>query len=102
MMTLIALAIGVAFLFSAAVTLGYPSIPLWEARARFRISDGTSPRCDPCDCGDRPRPSLPARRHRPYAHRADDGTSCAQSRRYDFRAFTSATCVAEMPSSASP
>ena len=32
MMTLIALAIGVAFLFSAAVTLGYPSIPLWEAR----------------------------------------------------------------------
>ena len=41
MMTLIALAIGVAFLFSAAVTLGYPSTPLWEARARFRISDGT-------------------------------------------------------------
>jgi P-type Cu2+ transporter len=30
MMTLIALAISVAFLFSAAVTLGYPGAPLWE------------------------------------------------------------------------
>jgi P-type Cu2+ transporter len=30
MMTLIALAIGVAFVFSAAVTLGYPGMPLWE------------------------------------------------------------------------
>jgi Cu2+-exporting ATPase len=30
MMTLIALAIGVAFLFSVAVTLGYPGMPLWE------------------------------------------------------------------------
>ena len=33
MMTLIALAIGVAFLFSAAVTLGYPGMPLWEELA---------------------------------------------------------------------
>jgi P-type Cu2+ transporter len=30
MMTLIALAIGVAFLFSVAVTIGYPGMPLWE------------------------------------------------------------------------
>ena len=30
MMTLIALAITVAFVFSAAVTLGYPGTPLWE------------------------------------------------------------------------
>jgi len=30
MMTLIALAISVAFVFSAAVTLGYPGMPLWE------------------------------------------------------------------------
>jgi Cu2+-exporting ATPase len=30
MMTLIALAIGVAFVFSAAVTIGYPGMPLWE------------------------------------------------------------------------
>jgi len=30
MMTLIALAIGVAFGFSAVVTLGYPGMPLWE------------------------------------------------------------------------
>jgi len=30
MMTLIALAISVAFLFSAAVALGYPGMPLWE------------------------------------------------------------------------
>jgi P-type Cu2+ transporter len=30
MMTLIALAISVAFAFSAAVTLGYPGMPLWE------------------------------------------------------------------------
>jgi Cu2+-exporting ATPase len=30
MMSLIALAISVAFLFSAAVTLGYPGTPLWE------------------------------------------------------------------------
>ncbi|HYS82465.1 MAG TPA: heavy metal translocating P-type ATPase [Anaeromyxobacteraceae bacterium] len=33
MMTLIALAIGVAFAFSAAVTLGYPGMPLWEELA---------------------------------------------------------------------
>jgi Cu2+-exporting ATPase len=30
MMTLIALAISVSFVFSAAVTLGYPGMPLWE------------------------------------------------------------------------
>ena len=30
MMTLIALAIGVAFVFSAAVTAGFPGMPLWE------------------------------------------------------------------------
>jgi Cu2+-exporting ATPase len=30
MMTLIALAIGVAFVFSVAVTVGYPGMPLWE------------------------------------------------------------------------
>ncbi|HZI40315.1 MAG TPA: heavy metal translocating P-type ATPase [Gemmatimonadaceae bacterium] len=30
MMTLIALAISVAFIFSAVVTLGYPGMPLWE------------------------------------------------------------------------
>ncbi len=30
MMTLIGLAISVAFVFSAAVTLGYPGMPLWE------------------------------------------------------------------------
>jgi Cu2+-exporting ATPase len=30
MMTLIGLAIGVAFVFSAAVTVGYPGMPLWE------------------------------------------------------------------------
>ena len=33
MMTLIALAIGVAFAFSAAVTLEYPGMPLWEELA---------------------------------------------------------------------
>jgi Cu2+-exporting ATPase len=33
MMTLIALAICVAFLFSAAVTLGFPGMPLWEELA---------------------------------------------------------------------
>jgi Cu2+-exporting ATPase len=33
MMTLIALAISVAFLFSAAVTVGYPGMPLWEELA---------------------------------------------------------------------
>ena len=33
MMTLIALAIIVAFVFSAAVTLGYPGMPLWEELA---------------------------------------------------------------------
>jgi Cu2+-exporting ATPase len=33
MMTLIALAIGVAFVFSAAVTLGYPGMALWEELA---------------------------------------------------------------------
>jgi P-type Cu2+ transporter len=33
MMTLIALAITVAFVFSAAVTLGYPGTPLWEELA---------------------------------------------------------------------
>src|SRR5690242_17730508 len=33
MMTLIALAISVAFLFSVIVTLGYPGMPLWEELA---------------------------------------------------------------------
>ena len=33
MMTLISLAITVAFIFSAAVTLGYPGMPLWEELA---------------------------------------------------------------------
>ena len=33
MMTLIALAISVAFVFSAAVTFGYPGMPLWEELA---------------------------------------------------------------------
>ncbi len=33
MMTLIALAIAVAFLFSAVVTIGYPGMPLWEELA---------------------------------------------------------------------
>ena len=33
MMTLIALAISVAFVFSATVTLGYPGMPLWEELA---------------------------------------------------------------------
>jgi len=33
MMTLISLAISVAFLFSAAVTLGFPGVPLWEELA---------------------------------------------------------------------
>jgi P-type Cu2+ transporter len=33
MMTLIALAISVAFIFSAVVTLGYPGMPLWEELA---------------------------------------------------------------------
>ncbi|HYO48063.1 MAG TPA: copper-translocating P-type ATPase [Gemmatimonadota bacterium] len=33
MMTLISLAIGVAFAFSLAVTLGYPGMPLWEELA---------------------------------------------------------------------
>ena len=33
MMTLIALAISVSFVFSAAVTLGYPGMPLWEELA---------------------------------------------------------------------
>src|SRR3712207_2727201 len=33
MMTLIALAISVAFVFSTAVTLGFPGMPLWEELA---------------------------------------------------------------------
>src|SRR5256886_11763390 len=33
MMTLISLAISVAFVFSAVVTLGYPGMPLWEELA---------------------------------------------------------------------
>lgn len=33
MMTLISLAISVAFIFSAAVTVGYPGMPLWEELA---------------------------------------------------------------------
>jgi Cu2+-exporting ATPase len=33
MMTLIALAISVAFVFSVMVTLGYPAMPLWEELA---------------------------------------------------------------------
>jgi Cu2+-exporting ATPase len=37
MMTLIALAISVAFVFSAAVTLGYPGMPLWEELATLVV-----------------------------------------------------------------
>ena len=37
MMTLIALAIAVAFVFSAAVTLGYPGMPLWEELATLVV-----------------------------------------------------------------
>jgi Cu2+-exporting ATPase len=37
MMTLIALAIGVAFTFSAMVTLGYPGMPLWEELATLVV-----------------------------------------------------------------
>ena len=37
MMTLIALAISVAFLFSAAVTIGYPGMPLWEELATLVV-----------------------------------------------------------------
>ena len=37
MMTLIALAISVAFLFSAMVTLGYPGMPLWEELATLVV-----------------------------------------------------------------
>lgn len=37
MMTLIALAISVAFLFSAAVTVGYPGMPLWEELATLVV-----------------------------------------------------------------
>jgi Cu2+-exporting ATPase len=37
MMTLIALAIGVAFVFSAMVTLGYPGMPLWEELATLVV-----------------------------------------------------------------
>ncbi|MDQ2669068.1 MAG: HAD-IC family P-type ATPase, partial [Gemmatimonadota bacterium] len=37
MMTLIALAITVAFAFSAAVTLGYPGMPLWEELATLVV-----------------------------------------------------------------
>jgi len=33
MMTLIALAMSVAFIFSVAVTIGYPGMPLWEELA---------------------------------------------------------------------
>lgn len=33
MMTLISLAVIVAFVFSAVVTLGYPGMPLWEELA---------------------------------------------------------------------
>src|SRR5919109_229396 len=46
MMTLIGLAISVAFVFSAAVTLGYPGMPLWEELAKLlpntaeRVRDG--------------------------------------------------------------
>jgi Cu2+-exporting ATPase len=49
MMTLIALAITVAFGFSAAVTLGYPGMPLWEELATLvtiMLWD-TGSRCDP-------------------------------------------------------
>ena len=43
MMTLIALAIGVAFVFSVAVTLGYPGMPLWEELATLvYFGDGAS------------------------------------------------------------
>ena len=37
MMTLISLAISVAFVFSAAVTLGYPGMPLWEELATLVV-----------------------------------------------------------------
>ena len=37
MMTLIALAVSVAFLFSAAVTLGFPALPLWEELATLIV-----------------------------------------------------------------
>lgn len=37
MMTLIALAISVAFLFSLAVTLGFPGMPLWEELATLIV-----------------------------------------------------------------
>ena len=37
MMTLIALAISVAFVFSAAVALGYPGMPLWEELATLVV-----------------------------------------------------------------
>src|SRR5438067_1990784 len=37
MMTLIALAITVAFVFSAAVTLGFPGMPLWEELATLVV-----------------------------------------------------------------
>ena len=37
MMTLIALAISVAFIFSAAVTLGFPGMPLWEELATLVV-----------------------------------------------------------------
>jgi Cu2+-exporting ATPase len=37
MMTLIALAISVAFVFSAMVTLGYPGMPLWEELATLVV-----------------------------------------------------------------
>ncbi|NUR34428.1 MAG: cadmium-translocating P-type ATPase [Gemmatimonadaceae bacterium] len=37
MMTLIALAISVAFIFSAVVTLGYPGMPLWEELATLVV-----------------------------------------------------------------
>jgi Cu2+-exporting ATPase len=37
MMTLIALAISVAFLFSVAVTLGFPGMPLWEELATLVV-----------------------------------------------------------------
>ena len=37
MMTLIALAISVAFVFSAAVTIGFPGMPLWEELATLVV-----------------------------------------------------------------
>ena len=62
MMTLIALAITVAFVFSAAATLGHPGTPLWEELATLvTIHASRSP-------GSRCAPSI--RRRGPFAELA--------------------------------